>query len=94
MNQAQRDAIINLLKEYEHLIAENQALKAILDEVEERGPLRNTNWRGALDHEMNSQAREAYREKFAPLLSEIDSAFRDSELSQLLLKMPINGPIN
>lgn len=94
MTLDQRNALINLLVQVEEIVAENEALRALLDVVEKHGPWQNTTWREQLDHLMKSPAREKYREMFAPALQEIDSAFHDSELSQLLLRMPTKGRPN
>jgi hypothetical protein len=88
MDLNHRNALIVLLTKCEELIAENQALRALLDTVENHGRWQDTTWRAELQHLMESPVREQYRENFAPILREIDSAFQDSELSRLLAKIP------
>lgn len=86
MNKQQRDALVNLLQQYEELIAENQALKAILGDT-------TSGWQRKLDRLMKSPAREAYRKQFSPVLEKIDSVFRDAEFVRLFSKIPATGPI-
>lgn len=94
MNLAQRNALLELMKQYEHLIAENQALKSLLTVIEKHGPFTHSTWQQELENLMNSPAREEYRKQFGPIVQEINSAFVDTELSRLLSKIPIKGRLN
>ena len=94
MTSEQRDALKHLLLQFEQLIAENEALRALLEVIERHGPFQHSTWKDEFEHLLHSPAREKYREIFAPILKEIDLAFQDSELSQLLLKMPTKGRPN
>lgn len=94
MTTEQRDALKNLLIQYEQLIAENEALRALLEVIERHGRFQKTTWKKELERLLNSPTREKYRVDFAPILKEIDLAFQDSEFSQLLLKTPIKGRPN
>lgn len=93
MDEQQRDALVNLLERYEELIAENQALKALLEEIEQHGPLQHLTWREVLDRLMKTLAREQYAAEFAPILRKIESAFQDAELARRFARIPIKGSL-
>ena len=94
MTSEQRDALKNLLVQYEQLIAENEALRALFQIVEKHGYWKNSTWKDELERLLNPPVREQYRQMFAPILKEIDLAFHDSEFSRLLLETPTKGRPN
>ena len=94
MTLEQRDALKNLLIQYEQLIAENEALRTLLKIVEKHGYWKHSTWEKELEILLHCPAREQFRTTFAPLLREIDLAFQDSELSRLLAEIPIKGRPN
>ncbi|MGH9794483.1 MAG: hypothetical protein ACRD5G_06905 [Candidatus Acidiferrales bacterium] len=93
LNKEQREVISELLHAFVGLIIENQALKVIAIQLQNRGPFAGSTVQEQLDALMRSPARDLYEKQFSPFLQQIDSAFQDAELSELLSKIPLKGPI-
>jgi len=93
MTREQRDALLNLLTKCEELVSENEALKAVLTVIERHGRFTHSTWQEEVVAVQASPARQKYREIFAPILEDINSAFLDSELARLLKEIPIKGPL-
>ena len=67
--------------------------KALLEEIEQHGPLQHLTWREVLDRLMKTLAKEQYAAEFAPILGEIESAFQDAELARRLAGIPITDSL-
>ena len=93
MKREQRDALIAIITKCEELVSENEALKAVLTVIEKHGPFTHSTWQQEVAALQASPGRQKYREVVAPILQQIDSAFRDSELARLFRETPIKGPI-
>jgi hypothetical protein len=101
MTKEQRDAAMKMLTEYERVSAENLAMKALLDGLQKNGAFKNfayqgqnSTWQEELDYLMKGAAREKIHESVLPILRQIEQAFQDAELSQLLAAFPPKGPVN
>ena len=101
MTKEQRDAALKLAADYERAIAENIAMKALLEVVQKHGafkefayPGQASTWQEELDYLMKGAAREKIHQSFLPLRLQIEQIFQDDELSRLLIEHPPKGPIN
>lgn len=101
MDRSQRDILVSILTEYEKLLAENLCMQALLGVVQKHGAFSNfaedgkeSTWRAEVDLLMAGPTRRTVKERFAPILLQVEKAFVDSELRRLLAEIPLKGPVN
>ena len=94
MKKEQFEAAVKLLTEYERLVIENLAMRALLNIAERRGYFEHSTLQEELDFLQKSQAADVIHAAAAPILQQIERAFGDAEFSRWLAENPQQGKPN